>query len=95
MGEIAEAMLDGTLCASCGDFLGMDEGFPIYCSACAPDFPDMPSEHGMKAASRPARYSKEGKEAKPYSCQIDGCGKRFASEAAKRSHRRQKHGRAA
>lgn len=34
MGEIAEAMLDGTLCAGCGEYLGEEAGFPIYCEGC-------------------------------------------------------------
>jgi hypothetical protein len=34
MGEIAEAMLDGTLCSQCGDYLGGDEGYPVTCDGC-------------------------------------------------------------
>ena len=37
MGEIAEMMLDGTLCQCCGDFLGTDNGFPTYCADCQPE----------------------------------------------------------
>lgn len=37
MGEIAEAMLDGTLCEGCGEYLGSDIGFPQYCSSCRSD----------------------------------------------------------
>lgn len=35
MGEIAEMMLDGTLCASCGGYIenGEPGGIPRYCSA--------------------------------------------------------------
>jgi len=32
MGEVAEMMLDGTLCEACGVFIGSDAGFPQYCS---------------------------------------------------------------
>lgn len=33
MGEIAEAMLDGTLCEGCGVYIGDDgDGIPGYCS---------------------------------------------------------------
>ena len=41
MGEIAEMMLDGTLCAGCGDKLyGEASGFPRYCSkTCARSSP--------------------------------------------------------
>jgi hypothetical protein len=35
MGEIAEMMLDGTLCEGCGAYLDGDgEGFPRYCDDC-------------------------------------------------------------
>jgi hypothetical protein len=36
MGDIAEMMLDGTLCQGCGEFLGGDDGLPGYCAGCAP-----------------------------------------------------------
>jgi hypothetical protein len=39
MGEVAEMMLDGTLCAGCGDLLIDPEteepaGYPQYCGTC-------------------------------------------------------------
>lgn len=38
MGEIAELMLDGTLCESCGVYLGAtDMDCPCLCSECAKD----------------------------------------------------------
>ena len=38
MGEIAEMMLDGTLCECCGEYIGQNLGYPGYCSAeCARD----------------------------------------------------------
>lgn len=37
MGEIADMMLDGTLCEGCGEHLGSDAGFPQYCAGCEPD----------------------------------------------------------
>jgi len=40
MGEIAEMMLDGTMCECCGEFIheGESNGFPRYCSEqCASD----------------------------------------------------------
>jgi hypothetical protein len=43
MGEIADMMLDGTMCACCGEWLNDGEdgdGFPMYCDGCAPDFED-------------------------------------------------------
>ena len=38
MGEIAEMMLDGTLCEQCGTFMGDGDGFPTVCHGCAPKF---------------------------------------------------------
>lgn len=32
MGEYAEMMLDGTCCECCGEYIGLDGGFPQYCS---------------------------------------------------------------
>ena len=38
MGDIADAMLDGTLCECCGTYIGEGDGFPRYCSRkCADD----------------------------------------------------------
>jgi hypothetical protein len=35
MGEIADMMLDGTLCEGCGVYLeGDGDGIPRYCSSC-------------------------------------------------------------
>lgn len=36
MGEIAEMMLDGTLCQGCGEYMGGGLGFPGFCRACEP-----------------------------------------------------------
>lgn len=37
MGEIAEMMLDGTLCSVCGVFVGADDGVPVTCDGCGED----------------------------------------------------------
>lgn len=42
MGEIADMMLDGTLCSGCGVYMGDDLGYPGYCSGCAPDYVEQP-----------------------------------------------------
>lgn len=31
MGEISEAMLDGTFCCDCGEYIGSENGFPTSC----------------------------------------------------------------
>lgn len=38
MGDVADMMLDGTLCACCGVYIGEDAGYAIYCPDCAGDF---------------------------------------------------------
>jgi hypothetical protein len=41
MGEIADMMLDGTMCQFCGVFLdGEPLGIPRYCAECAPKISD-------------------------------------------------------
>lgn len=37
MGEIAEMMLDGTLCEGCGEFIGEPVGHPRMCMSCSYD----------------------------------------------------------
>ena len=37
MGEIADMMLDGTLCQGCGGYIGEAVDYPRYCSDCEPD----------------------------------------------------------
>jgi len=36
MGEVADMMLDGTLCECCGTYLGKPVGYPRYCENCKP-----------------------------------------------------------
>lgn len=38
-GEIAQSMLDGTLCAQCGAYLGTNNGYPTYCRSCRKNAP--------------------------------------------------------
>ena len=36
MGEIADSMINGECCQSCGVYLGEETGYPRYCSDCKP-----------------------------------------------------------
>ncbi|MCL8382121.1 hypothetical protein [Xanthobacter aminoxidans] len=79
MGEIAEMMLDGTLCASCGGYIedGEPDGMPRYCSArCRRD----------SGIDGPARGNLSNNCA---TCPI--CSKQFTSRKARRQHQRDKH----
>lgn len=79
MGEIADAMLDGTLCVACGAYIeGEGDGIPRYCSPqCAMD---QGAEYYDGSSRRRTRL---------YDCQE--CGKRFRSEQAVRDHTRDAH----
>lgn len=41
MAEIAEMILNGTLCGVCGAFVGEAVGYPRTCAACADNAPDV------------------------------------------------------
>ncbi len=81
MGEIADAMLDGTLCEGCGEYIGSDAGYPQYCS------PEC-------AAGRGVEYTEPDFDPElaiaHYPCDL--CGKRFRKTAYLEQHRRDKHG---
>lgn len=74
MGEIAEMMLDGTLCEGCGVYMeGEGQGFPRYCSrACEPA--------GYRT---PSRKPNKGKRSTP----CPGCGRTLAGVFALAQHR--------
>lgn len=79
MGEIAEMMLDGTLCAGCGELLGdptdsEPAGYPIYCSACGDDYDEPDDERADQALVK---------------CQE--CGKKCKGERGYLDHYRAKH----
>lgn len=79
MGDIADSMLDGTLCACCGDFLGVDAGHPVIGACCGGDAVGDASEEIFPLATRAIREAK--KEATK------------AQRARKRRHRRRRRAR--
>ena len=64
MGEIAEMMLDGTLCACCGEYMGSSNDFPTYCGGCAPDFETPPSKFDRPISRKKVRCDICGKGVK-------------------------------
>ena len=72
MGEIADGMLDGTLCQVCGVYLGEDTGSASFCTACAPE-DTAPSRTGFVTAND-----------KPEECLV--CGRRFTDRQACTQH---------
>ena len=78
MGEIAEAMLDGTFCAACGEYMGEGDGFPRYCSpACDPYV------HTTSHDQPP--YNAAGRH------RCKDCGKKFRTPQGLEDHQRAKH----
>ncbi len=60
MGEIADMMMDGTICAGCGEYLdhGEGDGIPRYCGPeCEPK--PAPPRKKKTAAQRKARALKQ------------------------------------
>lgn len=97
MGEIADMMLDGTLCAGCGDYIGDGGSFAIYCPGCEPG--GASSRPAAKqpmtpAAQRNAKHNRERKARsraadKPFKC---SCGKLCRTADGLKSHQHAKHG---
>ena len=79
MGEIADMMLDGTLCESCGVYMeGSGMGYPQRCYACQRE----------DRAGQPANYAAP-KNAAKVACKT--CG-RHVKSVGLNDHMRDKHG---
>ena len=60
MGEIADMMLDGTLCAGCGEFLNEEPtGYPVYCAGCEKANRDAERPHKLSVCSCGKRFKNE------------------------------------
>ncbi len=79
MGEIAEMMLDGTLCEGCGEYIGSDAGYPQYCS------PECAADRGVE-------FSGSTRHRTPKNVHCGACAKLFMNDAARDQHYRAKHG---
>lgn len=84
MGEIAEMMLDGTLCAGCGDFMSDDPpGYPCYCRDCGRD--QKAERKKATAAAHELHMSRQKK------CKCPTCGRKV-KEVGLSDHMRDAHG---
>ena len=86
MGEIADMMIDGTMCP-CGEF--MDEGadgpgYPQYCS------PQCKIDYGGGEDEPIKAEQTAGQKRRRVKCLT--CGKGFRTAGARDQHRRDKHG---
>ena len=89
MGEIADMMLDGTMCEGCGEWLNDGEdgqGWPGLCESCQ-RIRDKAERATHPTAPRDTRLLTP----KTIPCG-SGCSKFFRTEEAARDHRRMKHG---
>ena len=82
MGEIAEMMIDGTLCEGCGVYLGDGQGFPRYCGSCAGNSFSSTYEREMKASN--------GQRRPKVACRI--CGKMVKKGQGIKDHLKVVHG---
>ena len=96
MGEVADMMLDGTMCEGCGEFLhGEAAGHPNYCSErCARDrgadwWLEMNGYDPAAAPLRQPRKRRRPKGTRDTPCPV--CGKMFRGQEGMENHRRMKH----
>ncbi len=90
MGDIADMMLEGTLCEGCGVYMGDECGFPRMCKGCAKDA----REDGLTVRKTglggyQATTSEAYKESLKMNCPI--CKKRI-KKAGLADHQRDTHG---
>ncbi len=79
MGEIAEAMLDGTLCEACGVYIeGESPNHPRYCS------PQCAEDRGADWWLAMNAPSHKGRRPKTHHC--PQCGKGFRSDYSLKQH---------
>lgn len=85
MGEIADMMLEGGLCAGCGSFIDLDggDGFPRYCS------PQCSNDYGIPADDF-VEPTHQGRTRPDHRC--PDCDKLCRGEMGLKDHRRMKHG---
>lgn len=81
MGDIAEMMLGGAMCESCGTYLGGGDGFPRLCPSCERYADINPAPTQGTAVQQVADTHKTCRK----------CGKRVKAAGLK-DHQRDKHG---
>lgn len=82
MGEIADMMLDGTLCEGCGEFMeGKSPGQPRRCIMCRPNYERISLSSALKRPLSTAKATKAHRESMARStkrvCCKFGCNKMF------------------
>lgn len=75
MGDYADMIIDGTMCESCGEFIGPGDGFPRQCRGCCAD-----QRRNQKPMVTPS-----GKIQCPH------CNRKLRNEQGLHDHLRDKH----
>ena len=83
MGEIAEMMLDGTMCQVCGEFMGFSVGYPVTCTGCQPE--------GDEILGAVSRVVTAGITKRTMECSELDCHRKFTTHTAYLQHWRAKH----
>jgi len=86
MGDIADMMLDGTLCQGCGEYLDRIGGFPQFCVSCqAQQSIDVHGRPDFGVETKPA-YVPD-----PINIHCPDCGRKV-KRVGLADHRRDSHG---
>lgn len=96
MGDVAEMMLDGTLCGGCGAFLdGKSPGYVRYCSrSCGPISLDRALKTSVSPRARRAERNdrdrhEAAKASKPFKC--EKCSRLFRTMRGREQHTHDTH----
>jgi len=63
MGEMADMMLDGTMCSVCGVYLGSDNDFPTMCPDCERDSRQQKGKANFTSHNKKSRKRHSNKKA--------------------------------
>jgi hypothetical protein len=83
MGDVADMMLDGTLCQTCGEYLGNPTGYPRSCRSCGGDKGAGPFDF------RPTKKLKPAPKGKKVQCQY--CNRKAKEGRGMADHMRVMH----
>lgn len=93
MGDIADMMLDGTLCEGCGVYMGDAQGIPGRCAGCAeapaPRAPKRPVARSSKADLPKWKQASQGDTSVRYHC--NHCLRHFPTQGGADDHVRGTH----
>lgn len=94
MGEIAEMMLDGTLCEGCGCALdGESPGYPRKCKSCKRD--DAPKGKPRSSKADLPQWKNEANDCISVRYHCNSCLRNFPTEGGARDHVHTMHPKAA